>query len=499
MKLNELASLIAVARVIGDGDISITGMEMDSRKVKPGDLFLCVPDFPNLIFQDRHQYAGEAIEYGAAAILTERILEVDVPQLLVKNVRYAMAVIANHYYGYASRDFHVIGVTGTNGKTTTTHIIEHILNDQGFKVGLMGNLGMKIDNQLYAYEGNTQEAPELQKSFQQMKEADIDCCVMEVSSHGLQLSRVLGTNFRTAVFTNLTQDHLDFHLSMEQYKAAKGLLFARLGNTFEPDFSKQKYAVLNADDSASTYFAEITSAQVVTYGIDNKADVMADNIWITSEGTQFHLTCFAGETDIQLKLIGKFNVYNALGAIAATLLEGVPLEQVKNSLEGMSIVPGRMEPVLEGQDFLVAVDYAHTPDGLENALSTIRGFVQGHLITVFGCGGDRDRTKRPLMGKIAAQYSDYVYITSDNPRTENPDHILLDIEPGLLELGFPEHRYEMIVDRRAAIKKAIEMASPNDVVLIAGKGHETYQIIGTIKTDFDDRDEARAAIRGLKT
>jgi UDP-N-acetylmuramoyl-L-alanyl-D-glutamate--2,6-diaminopimelate ligase len=499
MKLNELASLFAVAKVIGDGEISITGMEMDSRKVKVGQLFLCVPEFPNLIFQDRHQFAGDAIELGAAAILTEHILEVEVPQLLVKSVRYAMAVIACHYYGYASRDLHVIGVTGTNGKTTTAHIIEHILHDQSIKTGLMGNLGMKIDNEWYDYEGNTQESHDLQKSFRKMKDAGVECCVMEASSHGLQLGRVLGTNFRTAVFTNLTQDHLDFHLSMDQYKAAKGLLFSRLGNIYTPDFSEQKYAVLNADDAAAEYFAEITPAQTVTYGIDHQADLMAAHITITSGGTQFHLSCFAGETDIQLKLIGKFNVYNALGAIAATLLEGVPLEQVKNSLEGMSIVPGRMEPVMEGQDFLVAVDYAHTPDGLENALSTLREFAQGRIITVFGCGGDRDRGKRPVMGKIAAQYSDYVYVTSDNPRTENPDHILLDIEPGLVEHGFPEHRYEMIVDRRVAIKKAIEMASPNDVVLIAGKGHETYQIIGTVKTEFDDREEARAAIRGLKT
>jgi UDP-N-acetylmuramoyl-L-alanyl-D-glutamate--2,6-diaminopimelate ligase len=499
MKLNELASLFAVAKIIGDGERSIQGMEMDSRKVKPGDLFLCVPDFPNLIFQDRHQFAGEAIELGAAAILTERVLEVDVPQLLVKSVRYAMAVIASHYYGYASRDFHVIGVTGTNGKTTTTHIIEHILNDQGFKMGLMGNLGLKIDNVLYNYEGNTQESPDLQKSFKLMRDAGVACCVMEVSSHGLQLNRVLGTDFRTAVFTNLTQDHLDFHLSMDQYKAAKGLLFARLGNTFTPEPSERKYAVLNADDAASAYFAEITPVQVVTYGIDHQADLMATNISITSKGTHFHLSCFAGELDIQLKLIGKFNVYNALGAIAATLLEGVPLEQVKHSLEGMSIVPGRMEPVVEGQSFLVAVDYAHTPDGLENALLTIREFVVGRVITVFGCGGDRDRGKRPIMGKIAAQYSDYVYVTSDNPRTENPDHILLDIEQGLIALDFPEHRYEIIEDRRLAIKKAIEMASPNDVVLIAGKGHETYQIIGKVNTHFDDREEARAVIRGLKT
>lgn len=499
MKLNELASLFAVAKVIGDGEISIAGMEMDSRKVKAGQLFLCVPEFPNLIFQDRHQYAGDAVELGAAAILTEHILEVNVPQLLVKSVRHAMAVIACHYYGYASRELHVIAVTGTNGKTTTTHIIEHILHEQRIKTGLMGNLGMKIDNEWYAYEGNTQESPDLQKSFRQMRDAGVECCVMEASSHGLQLGRVLGTHFRTAVFTNLTQDHLDFHLSMDQYKAAKGLLFSRLGNAYRPEFSEQKYAVLNADDAAAEYFAEITPAQTVTYGIDHQADLMATHISITSRGTQFHLSSFAGETEIQLKLLGKFNVYNALGAIAATLLEGVPLEQVKNSLEGMSIVPGRMEPVMEGQNFLVAVDYAHTPDGLENALSTLREFAQGRVITVFGCGGDRDRGKRPIMGKIAAQYSDYVYVTSDNPRTENPDHILLDIEPGLVELGFPEHRYEMIVDRRAAIKKAIEMASPNDVVLIAGKGHETYQIIGTVKTDFDDREEARAAIRGLKT
>jgi UDP-N-acetylmuramoyl-L-alanyl-D-glutamate--2,6-diaminopimelate ligase len=285
---------------------------------------------------------------------------------------------------------------------------------------------------------------------------------------------------------------------MDNYRNAKGLFFAGLGNAYSSKRQERKYAVLNADDPVSEQYAASTAAEVITYGIENNADVKASDIKITATGTQFWLSSFGGETQIQLKLIGKFNVYNALGAVAATLLEGVPLESIKNSLEGMAIVPGRMESVHEGQDFLVAVDYSHTPDSLEKALTTIREFAQRRVITVFGCGGDRDKGKRPIMGGIAAKYSDYVYVTSDNPRTENAQQILLDIEPGIVSAGLSDTSYEMLVDRRAAIKKAIEMASPNDVVLIAGKGHETYQDSNGVKVHFDDREEAREAIRGMQ-
>jgi UDP-N-acetylmuramoyl-L-alanyl-D-glutamate--2,6-diaminopimelate ligase len=495
MKLSELAGLFVISEIPANKDAEFIGIQTDSRKVKPGDLFICIPG----LVTDGHDYAYKAIKQGAAAIVAERHIESEVPVLYVKDSRFAMAVIANHFFDYPSKEMNIIGVTGTNGKTTTAYIIEQILRDNQWQTGLMGTIQMKIGSETYDTENTTQEALELQRNFRKMRDVGTAYCVMEVSSHAIALGRVKGCAFRTALFTNLTQDHLDFHKTMEHYRDTKGLFFSRLGNDYIPNFDKRKYAILNADDAASEHFAKMTSAEVVTYGIDNKADVKASDIQIAASGTTFLLSSFYGETPIQLKLIGKFNVYNALGAIAATLLEGVPLEQIKNSLEGMMIVPGRMEPVMEGQSFLVAVDYAHTPDGLENALSTIREFVVGRIITVFGCGGDRDKGKRPIMGKIAAQYSDYVYVTSDNPRTEDPELILKDIEPGLMEIGFPQSKYEMIADRGAAIKKAIEMASPNDVVLIAGKGHETYQDIGGVKNHFDDREVAREVIRGMKS
>ncbi|MDB5053612.1 MAG: murE2 [Bacilli bacterium] len=494
MKLSELASLFAISTNPSNSDVEFSGIQTDSRKVKQGDLFICIIGLTT----DGHRYVDKAIELGAVAIAAESRVEATVPVLYVKDSRFAMAVIANHFYRYPSQEMKLIGVTGTNGKTTTTFIIEQILREQGFQTGLMGTIQMKMGTETLETENTTQESLDLQHNLRKMRDLNTDYCVMEVSSHAIAMGRVKGCDFRTAIFTNLTQDHLDYHRTMENYKEVKGLFFARLGNKYSADVSKRKYAVLNADDPASAHYAEMTSAEVVTYGIENNADVKASDIQITALGTKFFLTSFCGNTEISLQLIGKFNVYNALGAIAATLLEGVPLEQIKNSLEGMAIVPGRMEPVVEGQSFLVAVDYSHTPDGLENALTTIREFAQGRVITVFGCGGDRDKGKRPKMGKIAAEYSDYVYVTSDNPRTENPEHILLDIEPGVLEAGFSDHRYEMIVDRKAAIKKAIEMASSNDVVLIAGKGHETYQIINGNKMHFDDREEAREAIRGLR-
>jgi UDP-N-acetylmuramoyl-L-alanyl-D-glutamate--2,6-diaminopimelate ligase len=391
----------------------------------------------------------------------------------------------------------VIGVTGTNGKTTTTYLLERIISRQGYSTGLMGNIEIKIGSErIPNHATNTQEALELQRLLRRMADQAVDYCIMEVSSHGLDLGRVKGCSFRTAIFTNLTQDHLDYHGSMENYKSAKGLLFSRLGNDYSANPDGQRFAVLNADDPASTDYAKLTAAQTVTYGIESEADVRAERIQTNSEGTGFRCITFAGTVDIQTKLIGKFNVYNSLAAIAAALVEGIPLEAVKQGLESIDSVDGRMEVVNAGQPFLVLVDYAHTPDGLDKALATIKQFAEGRILCVFGCGGDRDRTKRPLMGAVTAKYSDYLYVTSDNPRTENPQQILDDIEPGIAGAGFSAGQYELIVDRKAAIQKAIAAASPNDVVLIAGKGHETYQEIMGVKHDFDDRLIAKEAIRG---
>jgi UDP-N-acetylmuramoyl-L-alanyl-D-glutamate--2,6-diaminopimelate ligase len=492
MKVNELASCLAASRLYGEGDIEITNLQTDSRRVEPGDLFICLPGHT----VDGHEYAPQAVAKGASAIVVERRLDLGVPQIVVDDSRFAMSVLSNVFFGSPSSRMRVIGVTGTNGKTTTTYLIERIMENHEVKTGLIGTIQMRYDGQSYPMSGTTPESLELQRSLSDMASKGVQLCVMEVSSHALEQGRVKGTDFRTAIFTNLTQDHLDYHHTMEEYRAAKGLFFSRLGNVISPWAEERKYAVLNADDPASTYFAAQTAAEVVTYGIDNEANVRASQISITSKGTFFHVDTFKGESDISLRMVGKFNVYNALAAISAALLEGVPLADIKASLEAVPGVDGRVESVDEGQEFAVIVDYAHTPDGLENVLRAVREFAKGKVLTVFGCGGDRDRTKRPLMGKIAAKYSDAVLVTSDNPRTEDPLLILKDIEAGLLEDGVASDGYELVADRREAIRKAIEMASPGDVVLIAGKGHETYQLIGGVVHDFDDRVVAKEVIRG---
>ncbi|WP_068616356.1 UDP-N-acetylmuramoyl-L-alanyl-D-glutamate--2,6-diaminopimelate ligase [Paenibacillus tuaregi] len=495
MLLNQLVSYLTASQLHGDGEVSITGIQIDSRKVNPGDLFICLPGHT----VDGHDFARQAADRGAAALVVERVLEeVNLPQLKVKDCRLAMAVLGNAFYQEPSSKLSVIGVTGTNGKTTTTYLIEQILHDHGNKPGLIGTIQRKYDGNSYPMSGTTPESLDLQRYLHEMAEADCDYCVMEVSSHALEQGRVKGTHFRTAIFTNLTQDHLDYHKTMEEYRAAKGLFFSRLGNRYFEDPQERSYAVLNVDDEASEYFARQTAAEVITYGVEKEADVRASDISITARGTAFHVETFAGAADISLRMVGKFNVYNALAAISAALLEGITLEQIKSSLESLQGVEGRVEAVDEGQDFAVIVDYAHTPDGLENVLRTVDEFAVGRVICVFGCGGDRDRTKRPIMGRIAAKYSDFVFVTSDNPRTENPDAILKDIEQGLVDDGVPSDRYVLVVDRKEAIQKAIEMASSEDVVLIAGKGHETYQIVGTEVHDFDDRVVAKEAIRGTR-
>jgi len=491
MQLKQLAESLVTYRLISEDSPVITGIAFDSRQVRPGYLFICVKGFVS----DGHDYADAAVRNGAVALVVERALDVAVPQIVVSDARNAMAALACKFYGYPSESMKVIGITGTNGKTTSTYIVDHILSGQGYRTGIMGTIRNKFGDYAEEADRTTQEAPDLQRQLQRMKEAGVDYCMMEVSSHALELNRVKGIRFRTGLFTNLTQDHLDYHGSMENYKAAKGLLFARMDNGYGEDSSRRQFAVLNADDAAHDAYKKATSAHVITYGIDNAADVRATNIRITARGTEFQVRTFAGDANIRMKLVGKFNVYNALGAIAATLAEGVPLDAIRERLETLDSVDGRMEIVDGSGDFLVLVDYAHTPDGLENALSTVREFAEGRVISVFGCGGDRDRTKRPIMGAVAAKYSDYVYVTSDNPRTEDPEAILQDIVPGIREAGLSEDRYELIPDRRAAIQKAIAGAGPKDVVLIAGKGHETYQIIGKEKHDFDDRIIAKEALR----
>jgi UDP-N-acetylmuramoyl-L-alanyl-D-glutamate--2,6-diaminopimelate ligase len=488
MQLETLLEPLVLWRATGDMKTEITGIEIDSRKVKPGDLFICLPGFT----VDGHDFARKAVQQGAAAILAQRPIEESVPVIYVPDTRRAMAVLADRFFGQPTHQMKVIGVTGTNGKTTTTHLIQRILEEAGHPTGIIGTIEMRIGDEIREVKNTTPEALDLHRAFRWMKDKGAEYATIEVSSHALDMGRVRGVRFTTGVFTNLTQDHLDYHKTMENYQQAKGLLFSQLGNEYDKE--RMKYAVLNADDAASEMFARITPAQVITYGIHNEADVRARNISITAAGTHFTMETFAGTIDLALRIIGNFNVYNVLAAAAACLAEGITLEQIKQTLEKVEGVRGRFERVDAGQEYTVIVDYAHTPDSLENVLKTIREFANGDVYCIVGCGGDRDRTKRPIMASIAARYADIAVITSDNPRSEEPQAIIDEMVAGLVAEGIDKDRYFTRVDRREAIRETIGRAKPNDIVLIAGKGHETYQILKDKTIHFDDKEEAVQAI-----
>lgn len=485
MKLQELLkSLHPIVPYKGENP-EITSIENDNRKVQKGSLFICIKGYT----VDGHDFAGSAVENGAVAVLAERPLNIDVPVILVQDTMRAMAVVADAYYSQPTKKLHLIGITGTNGKTTTSHLIEKIFADAGKKTGLIGTMYTKIADQILETKNTTPESLTLQKTFHQMVEAKVDLAVMEVSSHALDMGRVHGCDYDVAVFTNLSQDHLDYHQTMEEYQRAKSLLFAQLGNTF--DLNKPKFAVLNSDDPASDMYKRSTAAHVVTYGIDQQADIQAQNIQMTPKGTTFTLVMREHSYPVQMQLIGKFSVYNVLASIAAALVSGIGMEDIIRSIEEVQGVAGRFELVNAGQDFTVIVDYAHTPDSLENVLKTIQHFASKRVFVVVGCGGDRDRTKRPLMAQIACKWSTDPIFTSDNPRSEDPNAILTEMEAGV-----EGESYQVIPDRKEAIFTAVNHAETGDVILIAGKGHETYQIVGNLVHDFDDRLVAREAIEG---
>lgn len=463
----------------------IISIENDNRKVKNGSLFICIKGYT----VDGHRFAESAVANGAAAVLAEEELSLPVPVIVVENTKRAMAVLADAFYNQPSHKLHMIGITGTNGKTTTSHLIEKILADAGQNTGLIGTMYTKINNEVLETKNTTPESLTLQKTFNEMVKNGVQSAVMEVSSHALVEGRVHGTDFNVAVFTNLTQDHLDYHHTMDEYKRAKSLLFSQLGNTFNMD--KPKFAVLNADDQASEMYLESTTAHVITYGIDRNATLKAKDIVMTAKGTEFELISPFGINKVSLQLIGKFSVYNVLASLGAAVASGIPIDKAISSIEKVKGVSGRFELVHAGQDFTVIVDYAHTPDSLENALKTVKQFAEGKVFVIVGCGGDRDRTKRPLMAQIACKYSERPIFTSDNPRSEDPIAILKDMEDGVAG-----EKYEVIVDRKAAIHHAVGQANKNDVILIAGKGHETYQIIGNQVLDFDDRLVAKEALEG---
>ncbi|WP_068672478.1 UDP-N-acetylmuramoyl-L-alanyl-D-glutamate--2,6-diaminopimelate ligase [Oceanobacillus sp. Castelsardo] len=465
-------------------NIEITEIEMDSRKVRDGNLFVCISGFT----VDGHEYVKEAVNNGAVAIIAEKEVTTSVPVIIVNDSARALSMLAVRFYNYPTTELSLIGVTGTNGKTTVTYLLEKIFNQDKKKTGLIGTIQMKIGENTFPTQNTTPNALELQRFFKKMVDEDVNQAIMEVSSHALDLGRVYGCDYDVAIFTNLSQDHLDYHKDMDDYLRAKSLLFSQLGNNFNQE--KQKFAIINEDDSSADLLKRSTAQHILTYSCRQDADIVAKEIQLDASGTTFLLETPVGEVVIKSKLIGMFNVYNMLAATGAAIAKNVSLEVIKEALESINGVDGRFEVVDAGQNFTVIVDYAHTPDSLENVLQTVKEFAKNDIYVVVGCGGDRDRTKRPLMAKVAMEYSDFAIFTSDNPRTEDPVSILNDMTEGLIG----ENGYEVILDRKEAIHKVVQYAKDDDIILIAGKGHETYQQIGHTKYDFDDRVIAKSAI-----
>lgn len=469
--------------------LGITGIQYDSRKIELGNLFVAIKGFQS----DGHQYIKAAIEKGAIAVIVEdeEYCSLDYPWILVEDARVALAEISAAFYHNPSEKLKLVGVTGTNGKTTTTNLIAQILESQGHKVGVIGTLGARIGDEFIAGSRTTPEALELQQLFAQMLEKGAEYAVMEVSSHALDLHRVDKCAFDIAVFTNLTQDHLDYHHSMEEYCKAKTKLFMMMDKSKQKGIAKT--AVINIDDEWAKHFLVSSGGAVATYGIEKEAVWKAENIAVKPDGV-----CYTVDgLEVDLPLCGKFNIYNSLAAMAAANALGVAVEDCISALNSSHGVDGRFQRVNAETDFSVIIDYAHTPDGLENVISTAREIAHGRVITVFGCGGDRDRTKRPIMGQISAKLSDYCIVTSDNPRSEDPQMIIEDILPGVKKYMAP-NRYKVLVDRREAICEAVKMAQAGDIVLIAGKGHEDYQEINGVKHHFNDYEEAMTAINEVK-
>lgn len=470
MLLSELAGATAHEKRTGE-DVPVASLQYNSRKVGKGDVFCCIVG----TFFDGHAYAAQAVEAGAAALVVERELPLPVPQVVVKNTRIAMAEMAAAFYGYPARGMRIVGVTGTNGKTSTTYMLKAIAEQCGWKVGLIGTIRNLIGERIIDTERTTPESVDLQRILREMKDEGVDLVVMEVSSHSLDQRRVHGIEFETAIFTNLTQDHLDYHKTFENYLAAKMRIF-----------QQARQAVVNRDDPHAETILNALTIPYKTFGIREQADISASEIDITTRGVQFDMHCEPGNVRMYVPIPGLFSVFNAMGAAAAALQLGISLPAIKNGIETMGSVSGRLEPLpTGGRNFTVLLDYAHTPDALENILKTARGFAKGRIVTLFGCGGDRDHAKRPIMGEIAGRFSDFLVVTSDNPRTEDPMAIIEAVLEGVHKSGCPhivvENRYE-------AIRYALKHAEPEDVIILAGKGHENYQEVGGGKRHFDEKE-----------
>ncbi len=479
MKLKELLQGIPVLECRADLDLEIENVYYDSRKVTEGSLFVAVSGFA----ADGNRFIPMALSKGAAAVVTAKKPEGEVPYILVESDRMALALLGCNFYGHPAKSMTIIGVTGTNGKTSATLLLKQVLEKTwGAKVGLIGTMANMIGDQVIPTERTTPESFELQGLFARMRDAGCTHVVMEVSSHAITLERIGGVRFDIAAFTNLTEDHLDFHKTMDAYCDAKAELFRRC-----------EKAVVNGDDSYSGRILSAAGCPVLTTSIGSEAGLKAENPELLSEGVRFTAVCGEERTEVCLPIPGRFTVYNALTVIGIAKQLGISLRGCAEALKTVEGVKGRVEVVpTPGKPYSVLIDYAHTPDGLENVLTSVKDFCKGRLIAVFGCGGDRDPMKRPIMGSIGVRCSDIAVITSDNPRTEAPMAIIEDILKGV---KLTDGEYIVIEDRRAAIRYAMDIAKKDDIIVLAGKGHETYQDIGGVKLHLDEREEVAAYLR----
>ncbi len=480
MKLSELLRDIDVAEVRAPADMEITDVCYDSRKAAPGAAFIAVRGYET----DGHRYIPAAVEKGASLVICEEPPAVETPYVLVRDSRRAMAQAASNFFGRPAEELTVIGVTGTNGKTTTTNLIRSLLMAvTGEQAGLIGTNENIVGDKVYPAEHTTPESRDLMALFREM--ADVGCkyAVMEVSSHSLCLDRVCCVPFAVGCFTNLSQDHLDFHKTMEAYLEAKKIIF-----------SLSKAAAVNRDDPAAEKILPELKIPCVSFGMGEKADLRAEEVSLLPDRVEF-TACFGGErAPACLHIPGRFSVYNALAALSCCLALGFPLKDLAAALGSCKSVKGRMEVVPTGRDFTLLIDYAVTPDALDNMIRTVRDTARGRVGVLFGCGGDRDRSKRPKMARVVGSLADYVIVTSDNPRTEDPEAIIAEILPGFEGLDTPR---VVIPDRREAIRWGIEHAQPGDTLVLAGKGHETYQIVGKTKYHMDEREIAAEVLSSL--
>lgn len=482
MRLDKLLEGIAVLETNAPQDMEISGVSYSSRSVKSGELFVAIPGYET----DGHRYIPDAVAHGAAIVLCEREMPETVPWVRVRSAREALAALGANWYGHPSEAMKMIGVTGTNGKTSVTYLLKSVLEQTvNAKVGLIGTICNKIGDEVLETERTTPESFELHGILAQMRDADCSHVVMEVSSHALYLHRVGQIHYTVGAFTNLTEDHLDFHKTMEEYRKAKAILFRNCDR-----------GVFNIDDPTAAKMIDDSACSVYTVGNAENADLSVREAELASDHVAMEV-CEGGQScRVRVGIPGRFTVSNALVVLGIARQLGISLSDAARALGNAEGVKGRIEVVpTPGTDYTVLIDYAHTPDGLENVLRSVRDFCRGRLIAVFGCGGDRDRTKRPIMGEIGVRCSDLAIITSDNPRTENPSAIIADILEGVKNAGKP---YLVEENRRKAIRLAMATAKKDDIIVLAGKGHETYQIIGKEKTHLDEREEVASALCEMK-